>query len=271
MTAQDLHKVANALRADVLQMVSLAGGGHVAGPLSSADLFAVLYFGDVVDHSKDKIVLSCGHYCPVLYSALARSSKFPIDELKTFMQIGSRLPGHPERGLTPGVEVSAGPLGQGVSVATGMALAFKMQNTEYRMQNTEKRKVYCVLSDGEIQEGQVWEAFNFAVRRQLDNLIFILDRNKIQIENYVSQLATYGDVAGRFEAFGLHTMTVDGNDTTKLLETINRAKKVMGGPVMIVANTIAGKGVSFMENKPIWHDKAPTKTQLEQALEELHV
>ena len=283
MSAQDLSKMANRLRGDVLEMVYRAQAGHVAGPLSSADLFAVLYFGDIVklepntpgvkgSHTPgvyDKVVLSCGHYCPVLYSALARSGKFPTEELKTFMQMGSRLPGHPERGLTPGVEVSAGPLGQGVSVATGMALALKMKYG-YKPQN-ETPRVYCILSDGELQEGQVWEAFNFSVRRQLDNLIFILDRNKIQIENYVSQLATYGEVSGRLEAFGLQVLETDGHDIAKLGETLNKAQKAQGGPTIVVMNTIAGKGVSFMENKPEWHDRVPTKDELEKALKELNV
>jgi len=282
-SAQDLAKIANRLRGDALEMVYRAGAGHIAGPLSSADLFAVLYFGDIVklesntpgvkgSHTPgvyDKVVLSCGHYCPVLYAALARSGKFPVEELKTFMQLGSRLPGHPERGSVPGIEVSAGPLGQGVSVATGMALSMKMKYGYMSQEQTPK--VFCIISDGEIQEGQVWEAFNFSVRRQLDNLIFILDRNKIQIENYVSQLATYGEVAGRLEAFGLHVLEVDGHDTAKLKETIERAKKVMGGPAMVVSNTIAGKGVSFMENKLVWHDKVPTKQELQTALEELEV
>jgi transketolase len=268
-SAQDLAKIANRLRADVLQMVFTAGAGHVAGPLSSADLFAILYFGDVVNHKKDNVVLSCGHYCPILYSALARSGILPIDELKTFMQVDSRLPGHPEKGLTPGVEVSAGPLGQGVSVAVGMALAMKMKYGERSQQDTPR--VYCVLSDGEIQEGQVWEAFNFSVRRQLDNLIFVLDRNKIQIENYVSQLATYGEVSGRLEGFGLQVYVTDGNDVGVLRETLAKAKQVMGGPAMVVMNTVAGKGVSFMENKPGWHDRVPTHTELLLALDELGV
>ncbi len=269
MTAHDLAKIANRLRADVLEMVFTAGAGHVAGPLSSADLFAVLYFGDVVDHSKDKVVLSCGHYCPVLYSALARSGKIPTEELKTFMQLGSRLPGHPEKNLTPGVEVSAGPLGQGVSVATGMALALKMKYGY--MSQAQTPRVYCVLSDGEIQEGQVWEAFNFAVRRQLDNLIFILDRNKVQIENYVSQLVYSSQIEGRFESFGLNVLTVVGNDTGELMKSINKAKTLMGAPVVIVANTVAGKGVSFMEGKPEWHDKVPSKQELRTAIEELGI
>lgn len=269
MSAQDLQKIANRLRSDVLQMVFSARAGHVAGPLSSADLFALLYFGEVVDHSQDKVVLSCGHYCPVLYAALARSGKFPIEELKTFMQAGSRLPGHPEKGVTPGVEVSAGPLGQGVSVAVGMALALKMKYGERAQMETPR--VYCIMSDGEIQEGQVWEAFNFAVRRQLDNLIFILDRNRIQIENYISQIATYGNVTGRFESFGLNTLEVDGHNFTELEETLKRAKMVQEGPAMIVMNSTAGKGVSFMENKPEWHDLVPTKQELKKALEELNV
>ncbi len=283
MSAQDLQKMANVLRGDVLKMVYMAGAGHVAGPMSSAELFAVLYFGGVVklepntpgvkgSHTPgvyDKVVLSCGHYCPVLYASLARSGKIPVEELKTFMKAGSRLPGHPERGSVPGVEVSAGPLGQGVSVAGGIALAYKMK-FGYKSQ-AETPKVFCVLSDGELQEGQVWEAFNFSVRRQLDNLIFILDRNRIQIENYVSQLATYGDVAGRLEAFGLHVLETDGNDITKLSEVMNRTKEVQGGPAIVVMNTIAGKGVSFMENKPEWHDKVPKKDELAKALKELNV
>ena len=267
MTAQDLHKMANRLRGDVLTMVSNASAGHVAGPLSSSEILTVLYFGDVVDLAKDKVVLSCGHYCPILYAALARSGMIPVEELKTFMVAGSRLPGHPERGLTPGVEVSAGPLGQGVSVATGMALALKMKYG-YRSQE-EAPRVYCILSDGELQEGQVWEAFNFAVRRQLDNLIFILDRNRVQIENYVSQLATYGDVTGRLEAFGLNVLETDGNDIDLLTSTMERAKKMMGGPTIVVANTVAGKGVSFMEGKPEWHDRVPTTEELKKALVEL--
>lgn len=262
--AQDLAKMANRLRADVLEMVFAAGAGHVAGPLSSADLLALLYFGDVVDFSKDKVILSCGHYCPILYAALARSGKFPVAELKTFMRVGGRLPGHPERGSVPGVEVSSGPLGQGVSVSVGMALGLKMQYGH------GAPKVYCIISDGELQEGQVWEAFNFAVARKLDNLIFLLDRNKIQIGHYVSEIVK-SDEVGRVEAFGLHTLVTDGNHLDQLRQAIETAKRVEGGPVMVVMNTVAGQGVSFMEHKPEWHDKVPTKQQLEEAFKELHV
>lgn len=277
MSAQDLHTIANNLRGDVLKMVSSAGAGHVAGPMSSADLFTLLYFGNLIKfdskkpdwEERDRVILSCGHYCPVFYSALARAGYFEIDELNTFMKIGSRLPGHPERGSVPGIEVSTGPLGQGVSVAVGTALALKQKYGQRPKHETPN--VLCILSDGEIQEGQVWEAFNFAVRRQLDNLIFILDRNKIQIENYISQLATYGEVAGRLEAFGLHVIETDGNDFGLLKKAIEKAKNVLAGPAIIVMNTVAGKGVSFMENKPVWHDKVPSKEELAIALIELGV
>lgn len=257
--SQELVRIANQLRADVVRMVFAAGAGHVAGPLSSADIIAGLYFGGLVDLKRDKIILSCGHYCPVQYAALARAGYFPIEELATFMQARSRLPGHPERGVTPGIEVSSGSLGQGVSVAVGMALGDK------------KSRVYCILSDGELQEGQVWEAFHLAVRRQLTNITFILDRNRIQIENYISQVAIYGNVAGGLEAFGLETREIDGNNTEQIIATLEWSKNVMGAPAIIIANTIAGKGVSFMENKPVWHDRVPTEEELQEAIKELNV
>lgn len=268
---QDLGKIANQLRSDVLQMVFAAGAGHLAGPLSSAEIIATLYFSGLVDLEQDKIVLSCGHYCPVQYAALARKGYLPVEELVTFMQAGSRLPGHPERGLTPGIEVSAGPLGQGVSVAVGMAMGIKISNQKFSNSQMNEPKIYCILSDGELQEGQVWEAFNLAVRRQLDNLIFILDRNRVQIENYVSQVATYGEVAGRLEAFGLSVREIEGNEVMEVISAIEWGRKAQGGPVMIVANTVAGKGVTFIENKPEWHDKVPTKQELQVALKELNV
>jgi transketolase len=258
-------------------MVYGAGAGHVAGPLSCADLFALLYFGDVIKfdpnnpsfEDRDRIILSCGHYCPVMYAALARAGYFPISELKTFMKLGSRLPGHPERGLTPGVEVSSGPLGQGVSVAVGMALGIKIKY-RYDLVN-HAPKVYCVMSDGETQEGQVWEAFNFAVAQKLNNLIFVLDKNKIQIEHYTSEMVKGGDISGRLEAFGLHVLEVNGNNAKSLKEILARAKKYENGPVIVVMDTIAGKGVSFMENDPVWHDRVPTKDELSMALVELGV
>lgn len=277
--SSDLHVIANRLRADVLTMVKMGGAGHVAGPLSSADLFALLYFGGAAhvyprepwSLERDRIVLSCGHYCPILYAALGRSGFFPMSMFSTFGQAGSELGVHPERRVgdnsLPGVEVSSGPLGQGVSVAVGMALALKLRYGERPQAATPK--VFCILSDGETEEGQVWEAFQFAVRRQLDNLIFILDRNRIQIERYVSEVVQHGNIAGRLEAFGLYVLETDGNDLPRLADALERAKKTRGAPACVVMNTVAGKGVSFMESTPEWHDKVPNDTQLTQALKEL--
>jgi transketolase len=268
---QDLAIIANELRIEVLKMVHNAGAGHVAGPLSSADIIATLYFSGLVNLETDKIVLSCGHYVPIQYAALARLNYFPQEELSTFMKTGSRLPGHPERGMTPGIEVSAGPLGQGVSVATGIALGLKLKAQGSNSRNEPEGRVFCILSDGEIQEGQVWEAFNFAVRKQLNNLTFILDRNRVQIEHFVSEVASYGNVEGRMEAFGLNTMVVDGNETGQIIRVLKEVGANHSVPNMIVANTVAGKGVSFMENTPKWHDKVPSLEELKMALGELGV
>ncbi len=272
MPAQDLHTIAQQLRRDVITMDYHAGGGHIAGPLSSADLFALLYFGEVAHlnptdpwwEERDRIVLSAGHYCPLLYASLARVGYFPVEELSTFMQINSRLPGHPERrgddSTLPGVEATTGPLGQGVSVAVGMALALFLRRSESR--------VYCVMSDGELQEGQVWEAITFAVRRQLSNLTFIVDANGIQIEHYTEEIVT-GEIAAKLEGFGLHVLETDGNDIDKLRATLELAKTVRDEPAAIVMHTTAGKGVSFMERSPVWHDAVITKEQYEKAIKEL--
>lgn len=261
MPAQDLGRVANELRAEVLRMVHRAGAGHVAGPLSAAEIITSLYFGGSAELGRDKIILSCGHYVPIQYAALSRAGYLPKEELLTFMQAGGRLPGHPERLVTPGIEVSAGPLGQGVSVGVGMALGMKMKRSEGR--------VFVILSDGELQEGQVWEAFNLAGRRQLDNLTLILDQNRIQIGHYVSEVATYGEIEGRLEAFGLYTQTINGNLVTEVGQAITKAKARQGAPTIIVCKTIAGKGVSFMENDPGWHDRAMSAEELELGLREL--
>ncbi len=269
MSEVDIKRIANGLRADTLRMVHAAGAGHIAGPLSAAEIIATLYFSDLVEVKRDKIILSCGHYVPVQYAALSRIGYIPRSELMTFMKVGGRLPGHPERGVTPGIEVSAGPLGQGVSVAVGMALGMKMKNQNLETINENEARVYCILSDGELQEGQVWEAFNLAVRRQLDNLTFILDRNRVQIGHYISEVANYGRVEGRLEAFGLHTLTVDGHDPGAIERGIKQAKAAHWAPTVLVAETVAGRGVSFMERDPKWHDKALSEDELAQATLEL--
>jgi len=237
-------------------MVVAAGAGHVAGSMSSAEIIATLYFSGMVDLESDKIILSCGHYVPIQYAAIEKLGLIRKEELKTFMKIGSRLPGHPERGITPGIEVSAGPLGQGISVAVGMAIG-------------NKGKVYCLVSDGELQEGQVWEAINLAVVRRLNNLIIIVDVNGIQIEHYVNEVVENTNYAGRLEAFGAHVIEINGNDVSQVMSALERAKRVVGQVVVIVAKTVAGKGVSFMENEPEWHDRVPTKSELKVALGEL--
>lgn len=273
MSAQDLARVANELRAESLRMVSAAGAGHVAGPMSSADVVAVLYFGGVMRHEpknpwweeRDRFVLSCGHYCPILYVALSQAGYFEKELLGKYMQIGG-LPGHPEYRSHPGIEATTGSLGQGVSQAVGMAMALKIKEQNGNIKKKDAPRVYCMLSDGELQEGQVWEAFNTAVRRQLDNLVFIVDRNHIQIENYISQVATYGQLSGRLESFGLHVLETDGHKTGEILKRLEQAKEVQGGPAMVIAHTTAGKGVSFMEGRYEWHDKVPSNKQLKEAL-----
>lgn len=272
--AQDLYKIAQQLRRDVIEMDYRAGAGHIAGPLSSADLFTYLYFGggarlnaaDPWWEGRDRVVLSAGHYCPVLYASLARAGYFPIEELSTFMQINSRLPGHPERrgddSNLPGVEATTGPLGQGVSVAVGIALALKLKRSDSR--------VFCIMSDGELQEGQVWEAFMFAVRRQLANLTFVIDANGIQIEHYTEEIVT-GQIAPKLEGFGLQVLETEGNDLMKLEEVMKIAKETRDTPTAIVMHTTAGKGVTFMEHNPKWHDATITKEQYEHAMKELHV
>jgi len=275
LTAQEIEKIPDQLRREVLKMVKRAGAGHVAGPLSSAEILTQLFFGEEVKYKpeepwweeRDRVVLSAGHYCPILYATLARAGYFKQEELTTFMQLGSRLPGHPEYRKAPGIEATTGSLGQGVSVAVGMAIALKLKYGERARANTPR--VYCIMSDGELQEGQVWEAFNTAVRRQLDNLILILDRNHIQIERYISEVVQMGEIEGRLEAFGLNTLKCDGNDLKSIKKALALSKETKGGPAIIVAETVAGKGVSFMEGKPDWHDRVPTDKELEKALTEL--
>lgn len=266
-----LAQIANELRAESLRMVYQAGAGHVAGPLSSADLITALYFGGIVKHNpqnpwdeeRDRVILSCGHYCPILYAALAKAGYFGPELLAKYAEIGG-LPGHPEYRSHPGVEATTGSLGQGVSQAVGKAMALKLRHGENSPQ------VFCIISDGELQEGQVWEAFNTAVKRKLDNLIFVLDRNGIQIEHYTEEVVA-GKETSKLEGFGLHVLEVEGNDIEEVVARLGQAKAVTSGPIVVVAHTTAGKGVSFMEGKYKWHDKVPIKQELEQALAELGI
>ncbi len=269
MPAQDLHDIANELRAQVLAMARGEFNVHLAGPMSSADLIAVLYFGGVVKYHpddpwnerRDRVILSCGHYVPLLYAALTRAGFIQKERLLTFGKIDG-LPVHPER--MAGVETCTGPLGQGMSVAVGVAKALKLKR------NVEN-KVFCIVSDGELQEGQAWEAIGLSVREKLDNLIWLIDANNIQIEHYVTELSGHNSIIGKLEAFGCHTIVVDGNDTVKVQEVLQRAKNGVSLPTAVVLKTVGGKGVSFMENDPKWHDGRLTDEQYQQAIKELNV
>ncbi|MCX6740205.1 MAG: transketolase [Candidatus Parcubacteria bacterium] len=265
---KQLEKMANTLRQDVIRMLVEAGSGHTAGPLGLADIFAALYF-NVLKHNpknpkweqRDRLCLSCGHVVPIRYAAMARAGYFPLSWLKTLRKLGSKLQGHPSYQDMPALEHSSGPLGQGVSVAVGMALAAKMKK--------QKHFVYCVTSDGEQDEGETWEAILCAAKYKLDNLIFILDRNMIQIDGFTEKIMPLTHLHEKYQAFRWHVQKIDGNNMKQILAALNNAKRIKGKPKVIVAHTIPGKGVSFMENKWEWHGKAPTVEEANRALIEL--
>lgn len=249
-------------------MLAAAGSGHSAGALGMADVFSVLYFS-VLHHDpknpswkdRDRLVLSCGHICPVLYAGLAESGYFPVEELVEQRKFGSRLQGHPSRLDCPGVETSSGPLGQGISQAIGMALALRLEKNPAR--------VYCILSDGEHNEGQVWEALLFAAKYQLSNLTVIIDRNNIQISGKTQTIMPLEPLCEKYESFNWHVIEVDGHSVAEIEAACTAAQSITEKPTCIIAHTTPGKGVSFMENNYIWHGKAPTATQAAQALQEL--
>ena len=249
-------------------MLLEAGSGHSAGPLDMADVFTVLYF-NVMKHQpdnpkwdgRDYLVLSCGHINPVLYATLAEAGYFPKDELKTLRKINSRLQGHPHNLDLPGLETSSGPLAQGVSQAVGIAYGLTMDH--------KHNQVYLVMSDGEQQEGQVWEAVMFAGKYKLHNLTAIMDRNNIQIDGYTENIMSLENLKGKYEAFNWHVLEVDGHNIQKIIDACMEAKAIYEKPTLIIAHTIAGKGVDFMEGDYKWHGTPPNKEQAAKALEEL--
>lgn len=263
-----LEKLANTLRQDIIKMLVAAGSGHSAGPLDMADVFAALYF-HILHHrpkqpqwpERDRLILSCGHICPVRYAAMARAGYFPLKTLSTLRQLDSSLQGHPELSKLPGIENTSGPLGQGVSVAVGMALAGKMDNKKWR--------VYGVLSDGEHQEGQTWEAIMFAGNRKLNNLTFFLDRNNIQIDGNTENVMPLEPLADKYHAFNWHVIEIDGHNIREIVDACEQAKSIFEKPTMIICHTIPGRGVSFMEGKYEWHGIPPNKEQANLALREL--
>ncbi len=266
---KELERIARRLRLDVVEMTSAAGSGHPGGSLSSADLMAVLYFGGTMNHDpsnpswegRDRFVLSKGHVAPVLYAALAESGYFPREELFTLRKLGSRLQGHPVRGKVPGVEMSTGSLGQGLSMACGIALAGKMDGKDYR--------TFCLLGDGELQEGQNWEAAMFASQYGLSNLIAFVDRNRLQITGNTEDAVGLDPLPEKWKAFGWNVIVIDGHDIAMIQEAIAKATEPGNRPVAVIMNTIKGKGVSFMENNVSFHGKAANSEELDEAVREL--
>lgn len=264
----ELQKYANRIRQGVIKAVYSAKSGHPGGSLSIAEILAVLYFNQMnIDEKnpkakeRDRLVLSKGHTAPALYSALALRGFFDMDELNHFRNINSILQGHPDMKNIPGVDASTGSLGQGLSIANGMALGSK--------QDSEGVRVYCICGDGEIQEGQIWEAAMTASHYKLDNLCLIIDNNNLQIDGKVNEVMSVYPIDEKFKSFGFETINVDGHNIQELISAFEQAKKVKGKPTAIIANTIKGKGVSFMENEADWHGKAPNEEQYKQAMQEL--
>lgn len=269
MNKLELQKTANEVRKGIVTAVHSAKAGHPGGSLSAADVFTYLYFQemniDVKDPKKadrDRFVLSKGHTAPGLYSTLAHRGYFPVEDLKTLRHLGSYLQGHPDMKHIPGVDMSSGSLGQGISAAAGMALAAKMDKADYR--------VYTLLGDGEIQEGQVWEAAMFAGFRKLDNLVVIVDNNGLQIDGSIEDVCSPYPIDKKFEAFNFHVINVaDGNDFEQLDAAFKEARETEGMPTAIIMKTVKGKGVSFMENSAGWHGKAPNDEEYEIAMADL--
>ena len=268
MTNLELQKTAVEIRKGIVTAVHSAKSGHPGGSLSAADIFTYLYFVEMnidpknpKDPNRDRFVLSKGHVAPGLYSTLAHRGYFPVEDLKTLRHVGSYLQGHPDMKHIPGVDMSSGSLGQGLSAAVGMALAAKMDQKDYR--------VYALCGDGEIQEGQIWEASMFAGHRKLDNLVVFVDNNGLQIDGEITDVNCPYPIDKKFEAFNFHVINIDGNDFDQIEAAFKEARKTKGMPTAIIAKTIKGKGVSFMEDQAGWHGKAPNDEQYAQAMEEL--
>jgi len=287
-TIKQMELTANLIREDIIKMLVRAGSGHSAGPLGMADVFTAVYFGGVADvnpkrrrdPNRDRVVLSNAHICPVLYATLARRGYFPLAELKTLRQMGTRLQGHSNNHFDIGIETSGGPLGQGISQAVGMALAARInarrithnvkpgRASSFKLQ-ASKFHTWCLMSDGELDEGQTWEAFMLAGKNDLRELTVILDRNNIQIDGRTEDVMPLEDLAAKFKAFNWFVIEVDGHNIRQVLDAMKQAKARAANPTVILCHTIPGKGVDFMENKFEWHGKPPTRDEARIALHEL--
>lgn len=267
-SVKELKQIANLIRQDIIRMLHHAGSGHPGGALGMADVFTVLYF-KILKHNhekpnwleRDRLILSNGHICPVLYATLAHRGYFSLNILKKLRQINSPLQGHPHNHTLAGIENSSGPLGQGISMAIGMALAAQL--------NKQKHHIFCITSDGEHNEGQVWEAIMFANKYHLGNLINIIDYNGIQIDGHTKDIMPLGNLKNKYIAFGWKVLEMDGHNISQIIRTLNRAREYRQSPTTIIAKNTLGKGVKFMENKYAWHGKAPNQKQTQLALEQL--
>jgi transketolase len=265
---KELEEIANKTRQLIIEELLEAGSGHSAGPLGMADIFTAFYF-HVLNHKpsdpdwpdRDRLILSNGHICPVRYASMALAGYFPIKELKTLRKLNSRLQGHPHRSALKGVETTSGPLGEGISQSIGMALAAKLDEKKYH--------IYCIASDGEQQEGNTWEAVMFAAKYKVNNLTVVIDRNNIQIDGFTENVMPLEDLRKKYEAFNWHVLEVDGNNIEAFVDSVKEARAIYEKPTVIIAHTIPGKGVSFMERDFTWHGKPPDKDQAKLALNEL--
>jgi len=266
-----LQLMANDIRASIIEMLLEAGSGHTAGPLGMADIFTYLYFNELKHNPKDpewkdrdRVILSNGHICPVLYATMAHAGYFPVSELKTLRKFGSRLQGHPHRDFLPMLETSSGPLGSGLSQTVGMAIADRMDNGR-----SSDKFFYCMLGDGELNEGQNWEAIMLAGKLELHNLIAIIDRNNIQIDGYTEDVMPLDPLDEKFRSFGWHVVDVDGHNFESIADGIGEAKAVFERPSVVIAHTIPGKGVKEFMRKAEWHGKSPNEDESKMALNEL--
>lgn len=269
MEILELKKIANEIRKDIITSVFSAKSGHPGGSLSSADILTYLYFEEMnIDpknpqkQDRDRFVLSKGHVAPVYYSTLANRGFFPTEDLKTLRKIGSYLQGHPDKKHIPGVDMSTGSLGQGISAAVGMALSAKLGNDNYR--------TYTLLGDGEIQEGQVWEAAMFAGHKKLDNLVVIIDNNGLQIDGNIEEVCSPYPIDEKFKSFNFHVINIDAHNFDEIKMAFDEARAIKDKPTAIIAKSIKGKGISFMENQACWHGSAPNEEQYELAMKELN-
>ncbi|MDD3434800.1 MAG: transketolase [Candidatus Pacebacteria bacterium] len=269
LSRAEIEVVAYELREEVIKMIAKAQSGHCAGPLGAAEIYATLFFSGILnycpqkpnDPNRDRVVVSNGHYAPLLYATLAYAGYFPKEELSTLRKLNSRLQGHPHRLSLPGIETSSGPVGEGLSQAVGMALAAKMDNRKYQ--------VYCLSGDGEQDCGNHWEAVMLAGKYQLDNLTLIIDRNNIQIDGFTEKVLPLEPLVNKYESFGWKTLEVDGHNVGELLNALKKSSSILIKPVAIIAHTVPGQGVDFMENDYQWHGKVPNSDQTQEALRQL--